>query len=168
MQYKKLRNAYKPESIRAVFVLESPPKSEKFFYNPEGEATEPLFKVMIELIGHPKTGKQDGLEKFKRCGFIIVDAIYKPVNDIKKKDKDKLIMRNYPFFLKDLNALIPDKRTPLILVKANIYRLLEPLLKKDGFTVANDGIVVPFPSSGQQGNFRKKIALVLEKSGVSI
>ncbi|MFH0796971.1 MAG: hypothetical protein V2A65_07955 [Candidatus Omnitrophota bacterium] len=170
MQYKKLRNAYKPDSIRAVFVLESPPKSGKFFYNPEGKTTESLFKAMMELIGYaPKDQqKQDGLKEFKSRGLIIVDAIYMPVNGMKKKERNNRIIGKYKVLLQDLNALIPGKRTPLILVKANICRLLEKRLKKDGFTVANEGIVVYFPSGRQQGKFRKQIASVLNKSGIKV
>lgn len=169
MQYKKLRNVYKPKNIRAVFVLESPPKSGKFFYNPEGKVTEPLFKAMMELIGYTPIGKRDGLREFKHRGFIIVDAIYVPVNDIKNENRrNEQIMLKYPFLLKDLNTLISDKRTPLILVKKNICQLLEHSLKKDGFTVANNGIVVYFPFPVQQGKFLEQVALVLEKSGIKV
>ena len=49
--YLEYRNKYKPENILAIFVLESPPKSGKYFYNNEGDISEPLFKAMMKLIG---------------------------------------------------------------------------------------------------------------------
>lgn len=169
MQYKKFRNAYKPESIRAVFVLESPPKSGKFFYNPKGETTEPLFKAMMDLIDHTPVSKKDGLEEFKQHGFIIIDAIYTPINDMKEgKGRDDRIMGEHKVLLKDLSSLVPDKRPPLILVKKNVCLLLEKPLKENGFIVANDGIVVYFPSHSQQGKFQEQIALVLKNSGIRV
>ncbi len=41
--YLKLRNKYLPESLKIIFILESPPASGKYFYNETGKTTEPLF-----------------------------------------------------------------------------------------------------------------------------
>jgi hypothetical protein len=35
-------------------------------------------------------------------------------------------------------------------VKANVCRLLETPLTRQGFTVLNHGTIIPFPSNGQQ------------------
>ena len=161
------RNKYKPENIRAIFILESPPKSGKYFCDPGGEVSEPLFKAMMEIIGHKPADKATGLAEFAKKGFLIVDASYTPVNHYKEgKDRDERIMIWYSSFVKDLLTLTPDKNTPLILVKANICRLMESPLKKEGFKVANERAVIPFPSTGQQGKFRKQIALVFERTGL--
>ena len=166
-EYITKRNKYKPENIKAIFILESPPKSGKYFYDLDGEVSEPLFKAMMEVVGYKPTDKATGLAEFAKKGFLIVDASYTPVNHYKEgKDRNERIMIWYSMLVKDLLILIPDKNIPLILVKANICRLMEPRLKKDGFKVANDGLVIPFPSTGQQGKFRKQIALVLEKLGM--
>lgn len=166
-EYIAKRNKYKPEDIRAIFILESPPKSGKYFYDSDGKVSEPLFKAMMEIIGYKPTDKATGLAEFAKKGFMIVDASYTPINHYREgRDRNERIMIRYPMLVKDLLILTPDKNTPLILVKANICRLMEPRLKKDGFKVANDGLMIPFPSSGQQGNFRKEIALVLEKLGM--
>lgn len=166
-EYIAKRNKYKPENIKTIFVLESPPKSGKYFYDPDGEVTEPLFKAMMEIIGYKPADKATGLAEFAKKGFLIVDASYTPVNHQKEgKDRDERIMIWYSTFLKDLLTLTPDKNVPLILVKASICRLLEAPLGKEGFKVVNEGIVIPFPSTGQQGKFRKQIALVMEKSGM--
>jgi hypothetical protein len=138
--YIEYRNKYKPEDVRAIFVLESPPKSGKYFYNNEGDISEPLFKAMMKLIGFEPKDKELGLQEFKKQGFIIVDAVYSPINypENKQKWRDDKILEWYPMLVKDLKHLVGDKSTPLILVKANICRLLEPKLKKDGFNVLNN------------------------------
>jgi hypothetical protein len=167
-EYIARRNKYKPENIRAIFILESPPKSGKYFYDPEGETTEPLFKAMMELIACKPTDKASGLAEFAKKGFIIVDASYTPVNHYKEgKERDQAIMVWRSTLSKDLESLTPDKKTPVVLVKANICRLFGESLKSAGFNVINNGATIPFPATGQQGKFRKQIALVLEKSGLN-
>jgi len=167
-EYVAKRNKYKPETIKAIFILESPPKSGKYFYDPEGKTTEPLFKAMMELIGYKPVDKASGLAEFAKKGFIIADATYTPVNHHKEgKYRDGAIMVWYRSLLKDLDILTPDKKVPIILVKANICRLLAVPLKSAGFNVANNGITVPFPATGQQGKFRKQIALVFENTGLN-
>lgn len=164
--YLEYRNKYQPEDIRTIFVLESPPKSGKYFYNNEGDISEPLFKAMMKLIGFEPRDKESGLREFKKRGLIIVDAVYSPINypENKQKWRDEKILEWYSMLVKDLKYLVGEKNTPLILVKANVCRLLEDKLKKDGFSVLNNGVVIPFPSTGQQNKFTEKIAGVLAKA----
>jgi hypothetical protein len=168
MEYKHLRKLFQPARIQAIFILESPPKSGEYFYDPDGRLTEHLFAAMMQLLKYTPMHKRDSLGEFQKRGFMVVDASYVPVNDLKGKYRDERTMSQSFALLEDIGILNPNKTIPLILVKANICRLMEPLLKKQGFLVVNEGTVVPFPSSGQQTNFREKIALVIEKSGISL
>ena len=43
-EYLSLRAPYLPEDRKIIFVLESPPKSGLYFYNPQGRVSEPLFR----------------------------------------------------------------------------------------------------------------------------
>ncbi len=162
------RNKYIPENIRVIFVLESPPKSGKYFYNNDGRVSEPLFAAMMKAINCDARDKETGLQSFKKKGFIIVDATYVPVNNLNGKPRDEKILQNYQNLVEDLKNLLSGNNIPLIFVKANICRLLEPKLKKDGFNVLNNGVLIPFPSCGQQGNFKEKLAFVLKKANFAV
>ncbi len=167
-KYINKRNKYQPENIKAIFVFESPPESGKYFYDAEGKATEPLFVAMMELIGYESADKASGLAEFVRRGLIIVDATYIPVDQYVSWKRDKVIKNSLPTLLEDLETLTPDKKTPIILVKVNICRLLADPLKSNGFNVINNGVEIPFPSTGQQGKFRTQIALVLNNAGLNL
>jgi hypothetical protein len=52
----------------------------------------------------------------------------------------------------------------MILVKANICKLLQQKLLLDGFNVINDGLIVPFPAFGHQNKFCERIKLLLAKA----
>jgi hypothetical protein len=49
-EYLRFRAPYLPEDRKIIFVLESPPKSGLYFYNPEGRASEPLFGAMMKDV----------------------------------------------------------------------------------------------------------------------
>ena len=156
--YMNLRNRYHPTDLRHIFILESPPESGKYFYDECGKTSESLFNEMMKFLGFKPGNKKEGLEYFQKCGYLLVDETYKPVNKLKEKERDKIIRDDFKLLLEDLNKINPEKKIPLILVKANICRILEPRLSEEGFIVLNNGVVVPFPSTGQQPNFHKKLA----------
>jgi hypothetical protein len=70
----------------------------------------------------------------------------------------------YPLLCEDLASLTPDRSVPVVLIKANVCRILEPLLTGDGFQVLNNGNAIYFPSHGQQTKFRSQFADALNGS----
>ena len=156
-KYLSLREKYLPEKLEIIFVLESPPASGLYFYDENGKTSEPLFAAMMKLLNFSAKNKKEGLELFQKEGYIIVDSTYEPVNRLKGRQRNDVILRDFDALIEDLEGLNPGKRVPLVLVKANICRLLEPRLKRHGFNVKNNGTVVPFPSTGQQKKFHEEI-----------
>jgi hypothetical protein len=65
---------------------------------------------------------------------------------------------DYPKLCGDLKRVLGDRwsEVPLILLKANVCKLLEPKLNKDGFKVLNKGRSVYFPGSGRQRDFDRQ------------
>lgn len=100
---------------------------------------------------------------------MLVDATYQQVDKLPKDashDRDAVIERDYPLLIDDLSSLLSDRGVPLILIKANVCRILEPRLTKDGFNVINGGRVVYFPSTGQQKKFEQQFADILKWAGL--
>jgi hypothetical protein len=165
--YLRLRREYEPENVRLVIVAESPPASGKYFYDTSGSPKEPLFAALMLQLGLSPTTKETGLRELQQRGWILVDATYQPVDKLTKDarhDRDQVITRDYPLLCDDLKCLMPDRSIPLVLIKANVCRTLEPLLLKDGFTVLNGGKAIYFPSHGQQAKFKKQFAAVLSEA----
>ena len=160
--YIRLREQYRPRRIRAVFVLESPPTSGWYFYNPQGRVSEPLFRAMMRLLPYGPVTKEEGLRAFRMAGFYLVNATYTPMNGFRSGAlRDRKILGNYRNLVADLRKRIGGKRTPIVLVKRNICTLLEPRLVADGFRVINRGQRVPFPSHGWQHTFHQRVASIL-------
>lgn len=163
--YLSLRRVYEPQSPTLIIVAESPPASGRYFYNPAGNVTEPLFAAMMKQLNFSASSKEAGLRAFQREGWILVDATYKPVNMFAGPARAKVIDSNYPLLRKDLRELTGKLSIPLLLLKANVCRLLGPKLVADGFTVINRGRVVYFPSTGQQARFHEQFREVLNGTG---
>jgi hypothetical protein len=167
--YLGLRREYEPEVAKLVIVAESPPASGKYFYNPAGSIKEPLFAALArQLEANPAT-KDSGLREFQKNGWVLVDATYQQVDKLPKDashDRNALIEQDYPLLVDDLSSLLSDRGIPLILIKANVCRILEPRLTNEGFNVINGGRLIYFPSTGQQRKFEQQFSDVLKSAGL--
>jgi hypothetical protein len=133
-EYLDLRRRFETASASLVIVAESPPVSGLYFYNPDGRASEPLFAALMKQLGVRPGTKLEGLVEFQKRGWALVDATYEPVDGRAGRDRDLVIDRDYPELRDDLRQLMSDRWsvTPLVLVKANVCRLLEPKLSRMG------------------------------------
>jgi hypothetical protein len=151
--YLKFRNAYIPEKIKTIFIAECPPVS--------GGCFERLFIAMMrDVLDMTPASKVEGLKEFAARGYFLIDATYTPVNRLSEKAKEAMILGDFPMLLAELNHYAKPE-TGIVLVKANVCRLLKPKLQERGFHVLNRELVIPFPASGQQGKFRIAIRQVL-------
>jgi hypothetical protein len=163
--YIALRRRYQPESVRLIIVAESPPASGRYFYDPTGAPSEPLFAALMRHLGLSPSTKEEGLREFQRTGWLLVDATYEPVNALKDvKQKNAVIIRDYPLLRNDLANF--GRSIPLVLLKVNVRKILESKLTAEGFNVLNRGRAIYFPSHGKQPDFAQQFAAVL-KSGVA-
>lgn len=162
--YLRLRRRYEPANAKLIIVAESPPASGKYFYDPAGSTKEPLFSAIMKQIGQSPPTKESGLRDLQQKGWLLIDATYQSVDKLVKgtrHTRDEIIARDYSLLLEDLQALTPDRSVPLVLIKSNVCRALNPLLSSDGFNVVNRGETICFPSNGWQNQFKEQFAAVL-------
>jgi hypothetical protein len=165
--YLSLRQRYEPNAITLAIVAESPPASGKYFYDPDGAITEPLFAALMKSLGLSPRTKASGLSVFQQRGWILVDATYEPVNDLNNIERDAILIRNYPLLRDDLTRLTPDRSAPIILIKTNVCAILEQRLMAEGFNVFNRGRRLPFPSHGWQKRFEREFGAIYEAVGTA-
>jgi hypothetical protein len=91
----------------------------------------------------------------------LVDATYEPVNTLSRSGVAKVIERDYPLLCDDLATLNPDRSMPLVLIKKNICKALEPQLTRDGLRVLTRGCVIYFPASGRQKEFHEQFGAII-------
>jgi hypothetical protein len=166
-EYLDLRHAYEPQgSVKLVIVAESPPISGKYFYDSTGSTSESLFAALMQQIDFSPSAKEEGLREFQRRGWVLIDATYEPVDGFSDSSRNKVIERDYPLLRDDLTTLIPNRSTPVVLIKANVCRILGPKLVQDGFNVLNRESTIPFPSTGHQNKFHEQFRAVLRSAKI--
>jgi hypothetical protein len=116
-QYRSMRSKFEPARVSFVILAESPPVSGKYFYDPDGKVSEPLFSALMKQLNIQPTTKLEGLAE--RRGCILVDATYEPVNALDKRNRNLAIIRNYDALRDDLKRLLDTRwnEIPIILVK---------------------------------------------------
>ena len=82
-EYLSFRRKFEPSIVKLVIMAESPPASGKYFYNPAGKITEPLFAALMKQIRFDPVTKERGLQAFQQKGWVLIDATYEPVNGLK-------------------------------------------------------------------------------------
>ena len=167
--YLAFRRKFEPQPVRLVVVAESPPKNQTYLYNPAGRTNEWLFTALMKQLGQMPKTKEEGLGELQRRGWVLVDATYEQVDWFGQQvnKRNAIIERDYPLLVAALEELSSDKSAAIILVKANVCKLLDWRLSKYGFNVLNKGISVPFPSRGRQLRFQVQFALLLKTAGLS-
>lgn len=154
--YIQLRNKYIPDIIKVIFLLESPPISGNYFYNPNGKTNELLFSAMMEYIKLKPKNKEEGLIKFRECGLLIIDSILEPVNKIQnKRIRNKKIVMNIPNLINELDKYIKSNRTKIVLVKRNINQIFLGTLSSIGYKVID--LNIPFPDRFHRNEFLKNL-----------
>jgi hypothetical protein len=132
-----------------------------------GRVSELLFTALMKQVGieTPNT-KFEGLSEFQKRGWALVDATYEQLNKHDKRGRDLVIDRDYPVLCGDLKRLLATRwsEVPLVLIKANVCRLLGARLEKDGFNVLNKGRGVYFPGFGRQLDFDRQFREIVPQN----
>lgn len=158
-----LRERYKPEKVKMLFVAESPPKSPpgaseseiRFFYNPKQERWDNLYRSVMKSVfpefEFQKGEKDKWLTMFKGRGYFLIDATDRPVNHLQRAERRQELEAVLEAKLSEIKSLI-SPATPIILVKKNIFQAFKEPLRKLGYNVIHKEFL-PFPSQGHQHRF---------------
>jgi hypothetical protein len=117
----------------------------------------------MEVIfsGFTSGRKAEFLRRFKDEGFYLIDATDTPVNHLRRKsDRNEIIEASIEDKLREIAGLV-NKSTPIFIIKKNVFEIFYPLLKSQGYYIANDE-PLPFPSRGWQQVFKDKFNKYLD------
>lgn len=156
---------YKPDKIKFLWIVESPPKSDppRYFYRPELTKYDSLFRETMKALGIPVSNtKNSALKEFQSRGNFLIDSMKCPA------DKDnsglKLQMANNckTILKEEIISLEPEK---ILIIKADVYTPVVSVIKEIDIEFPRlqmsskilNKSTIPFPASGQQVRFREKI-----------
>jgi hypothetical protein len=134
----RLREQYKPNTVETLFMAESPPESTddkvRFFYNPQQERWDRMYRAVMEAVFHTfkyRCGeKEEWLRKFMKNGFYMIDATDCPVNRLSSAERRSILNAALNAKLSEIAQLVSPK-TPIVLIKKNVFLAFsEPLRQK--------------------------------------
>lgn len=169
----KARQKYKPESIRYLFVAETPPKSDsdRFFYFTDVETQDSLFLETMKVLYpqftegvNTKTVRKNKLiflEKFKRDGHYLIDSLNSPFEEkYSPSRKVTLLKEGQMDLLKRIKPLLHSE-TEVVLISAAVHKANYEFLRSNGIPILNKE-VIEFHGSGGQKKFREKMQKLLQ------
>ncbi|MCE5190507.1 MAG: hypothetical protein LLG08_01845 [Actinomycetia bacterium] len=157
MDFEQTRQDYRPQKVTALFVGESPPASEKFFYLGNSNLARFTFKAFRGRRPESDAEMLGFLRDFQARGFYLVDLCLEPVNGLKRPARHAARRRG----IEGLAATIARVRPRSLVVvmkgiKPEVVRAVE-IASDPGLSVH----VLPFPASGHQVEYVEELRALL-------
>lgn len=150
----RLRDTFRPERVRVLFVGESPPAGPTFFY----EGTSNLAHYTAQAFGKAGLWQAAGaavfLSEFRRLGCFLVDLSATPVNDLRPGERREACHAGVPALADRLRELRP---AAVIAVKTDLEPHVREALMRAGLP-ASTLTTLPFPASSHQGDYVEQLA----------
>jgi hypothetical protein len=152
-----IRQAFKPNEIKVLFIGESAPASDKFFYKEDslcGYTQEAFADVFPEVR---RMTKREFLNFFKNKGCFLDDLCHVPVNKLQDDQKDQRRKQNVPLLA---NRIKEYKPTLIIIVMKEIAKLVRDAISQSGLhTIEN--YEIPFGGNGNQKRYKTELSNIL-------
>ena len=145
-----IRQSFRPEEIRILFVGESPPVGGTFFYCGNSQ----MFNNMNRVIGgHLFESTNNFLINFKENGCYLDDLVLSPVNKKSRAGESERGVHKLAIRIKEYQ---PNYVVALLKrIDKYVKEALEISEVDAGYCCT------PFPGNGQQGNFEREIKRIV-------
>ncbi len=161
--YAVARSKYRPSKVEVLWIAESPPTSQGFFYFEKTTGKDHLFRETMKAVGiwpsnstmHKDMDKRPYLSQFESKGYFLIDTCELPVDRLDNAKRRQEIRRGALRLTGEVRALEPKK---VLIVKANVFGPVREELERAGLggRILNKR-AIPFPSHGWQPKYRSQV-----------
>ena len=160
---------YKPDNVKLLWIVESPPKSDppRYFYRPELSRYDSLFREIMKALNIDITDPKDrALIEFQKLGHFLIDSMKCPADKSNSHSKPQMRSNCRNILKEEILSLNPEK---ILIIKADVYTPVINLINEIEKEYPERQILsrvlnkssIPFPGSGQQVRFREKVQFYL-------
>jgi hypothetical protein len=161
----KLAYNYKPDLVKVLWIVESPPKADppRYFYRSELTRFDSLFRETMKALDIDITDPKDkALQEFQRLGHFLIDSMKCPADKSNSYLKPQMRNNCKTILKEEIVYLDPEK---ILIIKADVYNPAIELLYEidDEYSELQissrvlNNTAIPFPGSGQQVKFREAV-----------
>lgn len=171
--FEKARRKYRPSKIRLLIIAESPPSSGGFFYFQKTLGKDHLFRETMKTLGlwsqtapmRKGIDKHPMLRRFQSMGFYLLDTCTFPVDKLPLRERRKAVLSQTHRLVNDVVEANPPY---ILIVKSTIFNPVRNALREAGLEslLLNVG-PLPFPSHGNQSNYRSMLRRALRRAHLS-
>jgi hypothetical protein len=144
-----LRKSFRPDLITTLFVGESAPASDRFFYS--GDSS--LFHAMKREFGSRETF----LEDFKKRGFYLDDLVLTPINKLERHERLTHRQEAVPELAK---RLVEYKPEAVVVVMRAILPTVWKAMRMAG--ISYEPFCVPHPAFGNWTRFSNAMKEIID------
>lgn len=110
----KLNEKHVPSKITILFIAESPPKAfirnrEAYFYSSGPERSNSIAYHIDQALSFGSKNKDEFFEKFKDCGFYLIDMVKCPIGGLPESVKKRAIIKCVEYLKEELRELKFEK-----------------------------------------------------------
>jgi hypothetical protein len=154
------REAYRPATVRVLFVGESPPANGTFFYFGDSKLARCTREAFERVYGQT-TDVQQFLADFRERGFYLVDLCQAPVNRLARRSRRAARRASVKELADTLRELRPTRIVAVM--KAIEPEVVQAIEAAGLLGISMDAL--PFPAYGQQREYVARLAALLQRIG---
>lgn len=151
-----LRQSYKPETVRVLFVGESHPAGGTFFYKADSKLFRYTLEAFSEVYGHSCPEGAAFLSFFQQLGCYLDDLYLEPVNHLSREERRRCREAGVPSLRQRVEEIQPQA---VVVVMCAIMPYVERALR--AMTVPLYSL--PFPVRGHQRRYIEELITVLRE-----
>ena len=156
INHQELREKFKPKKIKVLFLAESPPENDTFFFSAKGGFYNYTKQVFIELFEEEIEKYDDFLHYFQNKGYFLDDLCHDP-----KTFKE--IRSNKNIYIKELRGRLKlCNPQAIIITLKRINGLAHEAIEQSNISIKPELIfTLSFPGNGWQNEYKSGLRTVL-------
>ena len=153
-----LRQSYKPDTIRVLFIGESPPAGGTFFYKADSNLARYTQRAFTNVFGSAVGDGEQFLRFFKELGCFLDDLCLTPINHLDERERRRYREQS----VGDLAARLRDASPQAIVV---VIKRIVPFVVRAAHQAGFASLPIaalPFPAQGNQLRYVRELTIVLK------
>ncbi len=151
----RLRECYKPDTVRVLFVGESPPAGGTFFYLGNSN----LYHHTATALGLDECAKES-LHTFQEAGGYLIDLCPDPLDGLERPARREKRRQAEVGLSERLKAFTPEA---IVIVMKGIEDNVRRAIKAAGLSETLPVFVVSFPANGRQSDYIRELREVADR-----